>query len=97
LLKKQTQIRRRAKEARRARKVFDEINNIYTPKAYQAKMLSTAAAADPGPFKEDLSNQLLCPDCKTFPPDLVEEYSSGDMVCNECGIVVGSRIIDTRS
>ncbi|KAG9249883.1 transcription initiation protein [Emericellopsis atlantica] len=60
-------------------------------------MLSAAAAADTGPYKEDLSNQLLCPDCKTFPPDLVEEYSSGDMVCNECGIVVGSRIIDTRS
>jgi len=28
---------------------------------------------------------------------LVEEYSSGDLVCGDCGLVLGDRIIDTRS
>lgn len=48
-------------------------------------------------FKEDLNNILICPDCKEYPPNLVEEFSNGDMVCDSCGLVVGERIIDTRS
>lgn len=50
-----------------------------------------------GGFQEDLSNVLCCPDCKEIPPNLIEEFSSGDMVCQSCGVVVGTRIIDTRS
>lgn len=41
--------------------------------------------------------QMVCRDCKEFPPNLVEEFSSGDMVCGSCGLVLGDRIIDTRS
>lgn len=48
-------------------------------------------------FQEDLNNTLYCPDCREIPPNLVEEFSSGDMVCQSCGVVVGTRIIDTRS
>ena len=48
-------------------------------------------------FKEDLNNILMCPDCRQVPPLLIEEFSSGDMVCLSCGLVVGERIIDTRS
>ncbi|KAH7328734.1 cyclin-like protein [Stachybotrys elegans] len=48
-------------------------------------------------FQEDLNNILFCPDCKEIPPNLIEEFSSGDMVCDSCGVVVGTRIIDTRS
>ncbi|KAK3390776.1 cyclin-like protein [Podospora didyma] len=48
-------------------------------------------------FKEDLNNILSCRDCKEFPPNLIEEFSNGDMVCASCGLVVGERIIDTRS
>jgi len=44
-----------------------------------------------------LNNVLCCPDCREIPPNLVEEFSSGDMVCQSCGVVVGTRIIDTRS
>ena len=40
---------------------------------------------------------LICPDCKEVPPRLIEEYSSGDMVCEDCGLVLGDRIVDTRS
>jgi transcription initiation factor TFIIB len=39
----------------------------------------------------------LCPDCKIDPPNLVEEFASGDVVCGDCGLVVGDKIIDTRS
>ena len=57
---------------------------------------ATAAAAREA-YKENLDNIVLCPDCKEFPPNLVEEFSSGDMVCDSCGLVVGPRIIDSRS
>lgn len=48
-------------------------------------------------WKENLNMQLICPDCKEVPPNLVEEFSSGDMVCGSCGVVLGDRIVDTRS
>lgn len=40
---------------------------------------------------------LMCKDCKEYPPNLVEEFASGDMVCGSCGLVLGDRIVDTRS
>ena len=48
-------------------------------------------------FVEARDIKLLCPECKIDPPDLVEEYSSGDLVCGQCGLVVGDKIVDTRS
>jgi transcription initiation factor TFIIB len=48
-------------------------------------------------FKENLNEVLICPDCRTNPPILNEEFASGDVVCGECGLVLGDRIIDTRS
>ena len=40
---------------------------------------------------------MICKDCKEVPPNIVENFSSGDMVCGSCGLVLGERIIDTRS
>lgn len=40
---------------------------------------------------------MMCPDCRECPANLVEEFSSGDMVCGSCGLVLGDRIVDTRS
>lgn len=60
-------------------------------------MAAIESAAAKEPFKENLDNILMCPDCKEYPPNLVEEFSSGDMVCDSCGLVVGPRIIDSRS
>ncbi|MCJ1425352.1 transcription initiation factor IIB [Sticta canariensis] len=48
-------------------------------------------------WRENLNMQLICRECKEFPPNLVEEFSSGDMVCETCGLVLGDRIVDTRS
>lgn len=39
----------------------------------------------------------MCPDCKEWPPNVIDEFSSGDSVCTSCGLVLGDRIIDTRS
>ncbi|WQF77395.1 Putative transcription factor TFIIB, Zinc finger, TFIIB-type, Cyclin-like domain-containing protein [Colletotrichum destructivum] len=66
------------------------------------KMLGPNGAAtdengNPEGFRDDLNMVVMCPDCKEYPPHLVEEFSSGDMVCGSCGLVVGERIIDTRS
>jgi transcription initiation factor TFIIB len=96
--KKRQQLRRRKKEAKRARKVFDEVSNIYSAKPYAPKMISPPGGdGSAAPFQEDLSTLLICPDCREVPPNLIEEFSSGDMVCDSCGVVVGTRIIDTRS
>ena len=48
-------------------------------------------------WNQDLNLHMICPDCKEYPPNLIEEFSSGDMVCASCGVVLGDRIVDTRS
>ena len=58
---------------------------------------STGAKTESQQWKENLSIQMKCPDCKEDPPNVVEEFSSGDTVCASCGLVLGERIIDTRS
>ena len=50
-----------------------------------------------GEWQENLNVTVMCPDCRELPPNLVEEFSSGDVVCGSCGLVLGDRIVDTRS
>ena len=42
-----------------------------------------------------MTNRNVCPNH----PDahLVEDYRAGDMICSECGLVVGDRVIDVGS
>ncbi len=47
--------------------------------------------------RTEITNKVICPQCRTPTPNLIEEFSSGDLVCGDCGTVVGDRIIDTRS
>lgn len=51
----------------------------------------------PDYIRNQINVRICCPGCKRDPPNIYEDYSSGDMVCGDCGIVVGDRIIDTRS
>lgn len=51
----------------------------------------------PQQFQPNLNVRLTCPDCRVSPPHIVEEFASGDLVCGDCGLVLGDRIIDTRS
>jgi len=63
-------------------------------------MLAPNAFPDKGgatEWSENLNMSLICKDCREDPPNLVEEFSSGDMVCGSCGLVLGDRIVDTRS
>ncbi|RYP04756.1 hypothetical protein DL765_010074 [Monosporascus sp. GIB2] len=62
-----------------------------------ASMTGSAPKGGEKEFKPNLNQHLMCPDCREMPPNLVEEFSSGDMVCGSCGLVLGDRIIDTRS
>ncbi|KAJ3186564.1 transcription initiation factor IIB [Gaertneriomyces sp. JEL0708] len=47
--------------------------------------------------QQDLNLRLVCTDCRDPVPNIVEEFSQGDLVCGNCGLVLGNRIIDTRS
>lgn len=77
------------------------MTNLTLVSHLSAKMANPFAAFEDagkgGEFKEDLNIILMCPDCKENPPNLIEEMSSGDMVCGSCGLVLGERIIDARS
>jgi len=48
-------------------------------------------------FGPDLAVRLVCPECRDPNPNIVEEFSSGDLVCGTCGLVLGDKIVDTRS
>ncbi|CDK26841.1 unnamed protein product [Kuraishia capsulata CBS 1993] len=45
----------------------------------------------------NLNITLVCPECKVYPPELIERFSEGDVVCALCGLVLSNRIVDTRS
>lgn len=66
-----------------------------------AQAFPLAAAPPPAPIKAsygpDLSVRLICPDCRDPHPKIIEEFGSGDLVCMTCGLVLGDRIVDTRS
>ncbi|KAI0311028.1 cyclin-like protein [Amylostereum chailletii] len=48
-------------------------------------------------YSLDLAVRLICPDCRDPNPNIVEEFGSGDLVCGTCGLVLGDRVVDTRS
>ena len=41
------------------------------------------------------TNKNVCPSHPEA--HLVEDYRAGDMICSECGLVVGDRVIDVGS
>jgi len=56
-----------------------------------------AMAPPEKPWEANHNVSVMCPDCREVPANIVEEFSSGDMVCGSCGLVLGDRIVDTRS
>jgi hypothetical protein len=76
---------------------------------FSAAVFDTMAFAQPFPlaapqlkahqptFGPDLAVRLICPECRDPNPNIVEEFGSGDLVCGNCGLVLGDRIVDTRS
>ncbi|KAI5966262.1 SUA7 [Candida pseudojiufengensis] len=60
--------------------------------------LATASVKDVQEYiGPNLNVTLTCPECKIFPPDLIERFSEGDIVCGSCGLVLSDRVVDTRS
>lgn len=58
--------------------------------------MATAAIGQASqPWRENLSHHLICPDCKEFPPNLIEDGST--TVCESCGMVLADRIISLES
>ena len=51
---------------------------------------------EPSEWQENLNIHLICPECREDPPNLYENHSSGDTVCDSCGMVLGARNVDTR-
>jgi transcription initiation factor TFIIB len=47
------------------------------------------------PFRLNLNVILMCPECKDN--NIVEDFAAGDMICGDCGLVLGDRIVDIRS
>jgi len=44
-----------------------------------------------------IPNNEMCPDCKNPNGEFIEDFASGDLICHNCGLVVGDRIVDVRS
>lgn len=48
-------------------------------------------------YGPDLAVRLICRECQDPNPDIIEEFGSGDLVCGQCGLVLGDRVVDVRS
>lgn len=51
----------------------------------------------PEEYRDNLSVRLMCHYCKEDPPNLYEDFQSGDTLCESCGFVISARGIDTRA
>ncbi|KAJ3034800.1 transcription initiation factor IIB [Rhizophlyctis rosea] len=60
--------------------------------------MSAGVATPPAKIvpQKNLNVHLICKRCQV-PTEIVERFAEGDMLCGECGLVLGDRIIDTRS
>jgi transcription initiation factor TFIIB len=47
------------------------------------------------PYRENLSVIVTCPDCKEYPPNLVNEGAT--LVCASCGMVLEDRVVSMES
>jgi transcription initiation factor TFIIB len=47
--------------------------------------------------QQDLNLKLICRDCRDSVPNIIEDFKAGDLICGGCGLILGNRIIDTRS
>jgi len=67
------------------------------PELSPGEVREAAVPTEPEEWKQDLNIHLICPECREVPPNIVEEFSVGDLVCATCGMVLSQHIVDTRS
>lgn len=63
----------------------------------QAFPLASGGQQQKQTYGPDLAVHLICRQCKDPVPNIVEQFGSGDLVCGDCGLILGDRIVDTRS
>jgi hypothetical protein len=54
-------------------------------------------AENQGAYRDDLNTHMVCPDCKIFPPNLIEDSANADTICGDCGMVLAQRNISYES
>lgn len=63
--------------------------------------LGQAAATNKKPSSNacrlNLHIKVPCKNCRNPDSNYIEDFASGDLICRDCGGIVGDRIIDTRS
>ncbi|KAJ3319234.1 transcription initiation factor IIB [Blyttiomyces sp. JEL0837] len=51
---------------------------------------------DPQSEARNLNIRIVCKHCRNPRPNIIDDYTSGDMICGDCGLVLGDHLIDTR-
>eukprot|EP01137_Pigoraptor_chileana_P022382 Opistho-2@87252 len=51
----------------------------------------------PGPPADTHRVKYHCKNCRNPDPPLIEDYRAGDLICGDCGLVLGDRVLDVRS
>lgn len=51
----------------------------------------------PKDWQQNLNVRLICQECREDPPNLYEDTSAGDMICETCGLVLQQRGVDMRA
>ena len=46
---------------------------------------------------EAYQQKLVCNNCNNDDPEVIEDFAAGDLICGDCGLVLGDRVIDMRS
>lgn len=63
---------------------FDAAEALAKPKAREPLWVKT------------YKTRLICKECLEDPANLIEDYSSGDLICGSCGLVLGEHAVDMR-
>lgn len=67
------------------------------PSHRRVHAMANARSQFGNPFVPNMAVKLICRNCKNPEPNIVEEFGKGDLVCGDCGLILGDRVVDTRS
>ena len=48
-------------------------------------------------WEQNLNRRMMCPDCQEQPPNIIEDWTEGNVVCATCGLVLETHLVDQRS
>ena len=56
-----------------------------------------APAPENPDWEQNLNRGVVCPDCQEMPPNIIEDWTEGNVVCTTCGLVLETNLVDQRS